>query len=124
MNTAQHRTVDWRIVVGATSPFLWLALLYSFVLRARLHLGVWPYPYQPDPKSLGFDVHHLAIYLGVPAMSAAGIYAVVVSLVRCSRGARVFRGLPLVASDSALRWSCSSHRLTPDTMLHGFSTEF
>ena len=57
------------------SPLLWLiclapagylALFYSFVLRARLALGTWPQPYQPDPKELGFGVHHAAVLLGLP----------------------------------------------------------
>lgn len=68
MNTAQSRMVDWRIVVCAASPMLWLVLFYSFVCRARLQLGVWPRPYQPDPKNIGFELHHLAVYLGVLAM--------------------------------------------------------
>ena len=57
------------------SPLLWLiclapagylALFYSFVLRARLALGTWPLPYQPDPKALGFDIHHAAVLLTLP----------------------------------------------------------
>ena len=57
------------------SPLLWLiclapagylALFYSFVLRARLALGTWPLPYQPDPKALGFDIHYAAVLLALP----------------------------------------------------------
>jgi hypothetical protein len=39
-------------VILATYPLAWLALLYLFVMRARLHLGHWPEPYQPHPKDL------------------------------------------------------------------------
>jgi hypothetical protein len=33
-------------------------LFYSFVLRAYFALGRWPVYDQPDPKDLGFDLHH------------------------------------------------------------------
>jgi hypothetical protein len=42
-------------VILAAYPLAWLALLYAFVVRARLHLGHWPTPYQPDPKDLGLQ---------------------------------------------------------------------
>ncbi len=37
---------------------------YGFVLRARLALGYWPAPYNPDPKELGFEVHSALVILG------------------------------------------------------------
>ena len=53
-------------LILAMSPLAWLALFYGFVVRVRIHLGEWPWPYHPDPKDLGFDFHFLAIYcLGV-----------------------------------------------------------
>lgn len=45
----------------ATCPLMMLISLYSFVLRARIQLGRWPAPYNPDPKNLGFDLHYLQI---------------------------------------------------------------
>ena len=54
----------------ATYPLCWLALFYGFVLRARLALGYWPAPYLPDPKDLGFTLHHLAILVGLAAVPA------------------------------------------------------
>ena len=48
-----------------------LALFYAFVLRARLELGHWPVAYQPDPKLLGFDLHHTLVWLGLFAILAA-----------------------------------------------------
>ena len=39
--------------------------LYVFVLRARWQLGYWPAPYRPDPKSLGFDIQHAQVWLGL-----------------------------------------------------------
>ena len=95
MNTAPQRMVDWRIVVAAVSPLLWLVLFYSFVLRARLYLGVWPRPDQADPKDLGFEFHYLAIYLGVLAMFVATMWAVALALVRYSPGGRPFPRLTI-----------------------------
>ena len=43
-------------------PWLWLAVFWLFVLRARLSLDRWPQPYRPDPQDLGFGDHALAIY--------------------------------------------------------------
>lgn len=59
----------------AAYPLCWLALFYSFVLRARLALGYWPAPYQPDPKDLGFTLHHTAVLLGVVAWPAVIVAA-------------------------------------------------
>ena len=57
-------------------------LFYAFVGRARLALGYWPSPYHPDPKDLGFAIHHHAILLlGLPsavvspAVLCIGLYA-------------------------------------------------
>jgi hypothetical protein len=56
------------LMVTAAYPLLWLAVFYAFVLRARFALGHWPLPYRPDPKIMGFDLHHKAIWLGLVAM--------------------------------------------------------
>lgn len=67
-------------------PAGYLALFYSFVLRARLALGVWPEPYQPDPKSLGFGIHHAMVLLGAPLWMASPV--VVLMLVALRPGLR------------------------------------
>ena len=59
------------------APVGYLALFYSFVLRARLALGTWPQPYQPDPKALGFDVHYMTILLGLSLLLAVPILVVI-----------------------------------------------
>ena len=50
----------------ASAPVVWLLLFGLFILRARVALGRWPAPIQPDPKDLGFDLHHAAIVAGIP----------------------------------------------------------
>jgi hypothetical protein len=52
----------------AATPVAWLLLFGLFILRARLALGRWPAPYRPDPKDLGFDLHHAALVAGMPLM--------------------------------------------------------
>jgi len=61
--TRRDGSLVWLICLA---PAGYLALFYSFVLRARLALGTWPLPYQPDPKALGFDIHHAAVLLALP----------------------------------------------------------
>ena len=58
-----HMPIAWLICLA---PAAYLMLFYSFVLRARLALGTWPQPYQPDPKDLGFGVHYAAVLVGLP----------------------------------------------------------
>lgn len=55
----------------ALLPTAWFALFCLFVFRARLTLGHWPTPDNPDPKDLGFSVHHMAIVLGLPLFFVA-----------------------------------------------------
>jgi len=57
----------------ATTPLLWVACFYLYVIRQRLHLGFWPRPCQPDPKDAGYMIHHLSIYLGVLLIPLLGI---------------------------------------------------
>ena len=59
----------------ASAPAAWLLLFGLFILRARVTLGRWPAPYQPDPKDLGFDLHHAAIVAGIPLMFTAVLCA-------------------------------------------------
>ena len=57
----------------ALAPVAWLLAFALFILRARLSLGRWPVPYQPDPKDLGFDYHYALLVAGMPIMFAAVI---------------------------------------------------
>lgn len=44
--------------VGGALPLLGPLALYSYVGRAWWALGRLPAPYDPDPKDLGFALHH------------------------------------------------------------------
>ena len=68
-------------VILAAYPLAWLMLLYLFVVRARLHLGHWPTPYQPDPKDLGFTFHHQAIWFGLMALPVVALATIALSIV-------------------------------------------
>ena len=54
----------------ASVPALWLLVVFTFVLRARVWIGRWPRPYDPDPVAVGFWHYH-SLQLGMPLMFAA-----------------------------------------------------
>jgi hypothetical protein len=80
----------------AAAPAAWLLLFALFVLRARLALGRWPAPYRPDPKDLGFSLHHTAIVVGMPLMFVAVLWVTVLALSGRSRPGRRWL-VPLIA---------------------------
>jgi len=65
----------------AALPLVELVLFYSFVLRARLSLGIWPAYNHPDPKLLGFGFHYdlvapfliLFLWSAIPVLIIAGV---------------------------------------------------
>lgn len=67
------------------APLLSPTLLYLFVLRARVELGRWPSFSNPDPKELGFDVHHSTWHLALPLELAAAPVLLAVVLATWSR---------------------------------------
>lgn len=72
----------------ASAPLLWLLLFGAFILRARVALGRWPAPNQPDPKDLGFDLHHAAIMAGIPLLFTAVLCVVALTLMVHDRSRR------------------------------------
>jgi hypothetical protein len=64
----------------ASAPVVWLLLFGVFILRARIALGRWPAPYQPDPNELGFHLHYMALVAGFPLMFVAPLCAVVLTV--------------------------------------------
>ena len=72
-NRKLHLFLDSTLGLYSLVPLGLLVALYSFVIRARLELGRWPTPMQPDPKSLSFptvDTHMETIFwLGVASLA-------------------------------------------------------
>ncbi len=90
MNTNQWRTAfaSRLPLLLAWYPLVWLASVYLFVLRARFHLGFWPEPSRPDPKNLGFAVHHAVNWFGLATVPGAIVAAVVLAVVESRIGRR------------------------------------
>lgn len=65
------------VLLALLAPPLWLATLYSFVLRARLKLGAWPRPNAPDPKVFGFELHRGVALFGWLAIPVTLLLATV-----------------------------------------------
>jgi hypothetical protein len=55
--------ISYLYYIICTLPFIYIILFYSYVLRAFIKLGYFPEYNNPDPKELGFDIHHDLIYL-------------------------------------------------------------
>lgn len=49
---------DPMLIACAALPLSGVVAMYGLVLRARFALGEWPRPQRPDPKDLGFELHH------------------------------------------------------------------
>jgi hypothetical protein len=88
------RTLVW---ILAAAPLLWAIAFWSFVLRARLALGRWPYPYNPDPQDLGFPLHHTLVVAGLPLTLTAVAMALMLALAFYRR-LRLDRAHPALAA--------------------------
>jgi hypothetical protein len=56
-------------------PWLHLGAFALFVVRAYASLGHWPSYGRPDPKDLGFVVHHAIVWLSLlPAAYSAIVF--------------------------------------------------
>lgn len=85
------RSDEGRFWVLSLVPTAWLMLFYGFVLRARLALGYWPRPYQPDPKDLSFDLHYGAVFVGIYVVIVSAAAWLVFVLVRNRQSLRKTR---------------------------------
>jgi hypothetical protein len=99
-----------------------LLLFWSFVLRARIALGRMPVPYEPDPKALGFDVHHGLVWLAAAASSCSpalwlAIAGLLLALGRGSRRALLPSGAAVTVAWLAWRLY---HRLDPGDLATWF----
>ncbi len=91
-DAAQRSTTDPVLWACALIPAAGLFAFYSFVARARLALGVWPQPYRPDPKDLGFVLHHELVWL---LLGAALLSPVALGLSLLLRRTALLRGRPV-----------------------------
>lgn len=67
--------------IVASLPALWAFGFAIFLLRARFALSEWPFPGQPDPKDLGWNIHYMALLLGMPFI-LAGVVALLAGSVQ------------------------------------------
>lgn len=52
-------------------PLSWIFLFYLFVLRAFIKLGKMPAYNLPDPKDLGYGIHHTLLFFTLPLVMGA-----------------------------------------------------
>ena len=92
----------------AGTPFAWLVIFWFFVFRARVALGDWPRPSNPDPKDLGFSLHYWCLWVGVTVLYFAPL-AMLVLAVRCKhhfkqRKLECFLGFVLLVAGATVFW--------------------
>src|SRR5687767_3123259 len=56
-------------------PVSCILLCVGYVLRARVSLGVWPEYDSPDPKALGWPIHHVLILVSLLAVYPSLIFS-------------------------------------------------
>ena len=63
------------------TPLIAIGLFYSVVVRAYFVTNRWPTPYNPDPRTLNFDVHGpLAFIVAILALTAIPPWLIVTVL--------------------------------------------
>ena len=76
----RSRTLS-RIAIGCWSiPLLCVVLCFTYYWRAQSSLGFTPTYGNPDPKTLGFYVHHILILLSLLSIYPALIVSFVSSI--------------------------------------------
>lgn len=107
MHAPARTKPDPLLLTCAALPALALTVFYGYVLRARLSLSSWPEPYHPDPKDLGFGLHHGLVTSLLELAIASPVALVVCLLLRRAAGLRDRRMLgpvALFAAGYALVW--------------------
>lgn len=57
-------TKKFRVIV-ALIPIITILIFATYIVRGSVKLGYIPTPYNPDPKELGFKIHHYLINVGI-----------------------------------------------------------
>ena len=121
---SQSTKADPLLVTCALIPAASFCMFYSFVLRARFALGVWPVPYRPDPKSLGLEMHHEAVWV---LLEAAFVSPIAFALCAGPRVAKVMKqsllaavlAWPVACTDTvSIDVTPEDHRAVMQAVLH------
>lgn len=82
MTTSLRRLTHGLFVILGLLPIAWTGGVVALAIRARLFLGYWPKPAQPDPKLLPFELHHAVLWyiffgllfslIAIPALHVIG----------------------------------------------------
>ena len=67
-------------MAGLLVPLGSVLLCVSYAVRARLELGHWATYNNPDPKNLGWPIHHFLILVGLLAVYPALIFSALSAL--------------------------------------------
>lgn len=89
MIESKFSTANKLMMAVSLSPAVWLAGVFFFFVRARIHLGFWPAAYVPDPKSLPFEFHHWIFMVGVFPLAASIPCVLVFALAQYWRSGRI-----------------------------------
>ena len=101
MGTSDHAIR--RISIGALIvPLGCLLICLSYACRARLELGYWPTYDNPDPKRLGWPIHHTIVLLGMVSVAPALVISALAGLWLACRRRLIFGAV--IVSLSVLLW--------------------
>ncbi len=89
-------------MAGLLVPVGVVLLCVSYAVRARWELGYWATYNNPDPKNLGWPIHHLLILVGLLAIYPALIFSALSALWLMHR--RMMRSGGLILASAVLLW--------------------
>lgn len=89
-------------MAGLLVPVGVVLLCVSCAVRARWELGHWPTYNNPDPKNLGWPIHHLLILVGLLAIYPALIFSALSALWLMYRRMMLSGGL--ILASAVLLW--------------------
>ena len=108
-----RRPHDPWVLGAALVPLMALLVGVAYVVRARLAIGEWPAPYRPDPKDLGFELHHLLWILAINAALLSPIWTLGVLILRRVQHGSRYRHLASVALGATV-WALALGLLLTD----------
>jgi hypothetical protein len=85
------RIKQWVLSIAVAFPLLWLALVYLYILRVRVHLGHWPSASDGMAKYMAFALVHHDLTVDILLILPLILVAVIVSAFLCRRHNSHFR---------------------------------